>query len=131
MAQFHMGGDGFRYVIHSLMDSFIKLMFIALLWIEPEELGKVQKCSFCMLMDYNELIINIQIETGSVREKDGGNEEFWICVPGLLSKQVQISPHLFAHLFGMRLIIPNIDLQILKCIKFPFIHNRKWELLIN
>lgn len=56
------------------MDSFIKLMFIAPLRVKPEELGKVQKCSFCMLMDYDELIINIQIEVGSIRKKERWRE---------------------------------------------------------
>lgn len=49
-------------------------MFIAPLWIKPEELRKVQKCSFCMLMDYDELIINVQIEVGSIRKKERWRE---------------------------------------------------------
>ena len=51
------------------MDSFIELMFIGLP-VEPEELGKVQKFCFCMLMDYNELIVNIQIEIDSIRKRE-------------------------------------------------------------
>lgn len=62
-------------------------------------------------MDYDKLTVNIQVEICSSRERDGGNEDFWISVSGLLSRGLQIPPHLPLHLFGGSLIVPNIDLQ--------------------
>ena len=53
----------------SLADSFIKLMCAGLFLFEPEDPGKVQKFHLCMLIAYNELTVNMQIEIYNVRRK--------------------------------------------------------------
>lgn len=56
-------------VYHSLTDSF-ELVCIGLPLAELEELGKVQKFCLFMLVDYDELIVNIQIEIYSITKRE-------------------------------------------------------------
>lgn len=79
---------------------------------EPEELGKVQKPCLYLLMDYNELTVNTQIEIHSIRE-DGGKEGIWISVSGLPSRQGKYLPiSLFHYLAWGCLIVPNVTIYL-------------------
>lgn len=108
------------------MDSFIDLIIPGHLLIEPEELGKVQKFYLYMLMDYDKLTVNTEVEIYSI-ERD---EVFWTCISGLFFKQVQMPPQQPVTYSIEDSLFPLLTCKILICIKFPFIsRNENFSLI--